>query len=302
MSENNKQHKPAHTSDWMEYLLQSPIFQKLKPANLQQIMLKLEEVHYKKGEVIFNQGDEGDYFYLVREGRCTLGRKASERSKPVQLLELGENETFGEDSLLSGETRSLTVSALTDMMLSRIDKDSFINLIKIPVLIYIRQEEIAPEIANGAALLDIRPGHEYSKKHIKGARNIPFFSLRIHVQELKSASKVIVVCKDGALSEAAAFVLLKQKIEVCIVQDGMNGITDLSVGELPSENESAITLQEEIEDPKFSLEQENQELKRELETLKIEMALLGKQNRILTKQTNKLKAVLDMKLNVTTTH
>ena len=292
MSENNKQAKPAPESDWMEYLLQSPIFQKLKPANLQQILLKLEEVHYQKGEVIFNQGDVGDYFYLVREGRCTLGRKASERSKPVQLLELGENETFGEDSLLSGETRSLTVSAVTDMMLSRIDKENFINLIKIPILVYITQEEIAHEIANGAVLLDIRPGHEYANRHIQGSRNIPFFSLRLHVQELKSANKVIVVCKDGALSEAAAFVLLKQKIEVCIIKEGMSAITDLTVGNLPLEDTPAIELQA----PEISLEQENQELQRELEILKIEMALLSKQNRILTKQTEKLKTILDMKL------
>ena len=37
----------------------------------------LEERHYKKGEWIFQQGDEGDAFYVVQSGTATVLRAAA---------------------------------------------------------------------------------------------------------------------------------------------------------------------------------------------------------------------------------
>ena len=208
--------------------LKSPIFQRLPAMNLQQVLMNLEEVEYKKGDVIFQQGDLGDFYYLVRQGRCSLSRKASDRAKEIILLELGENETFGEDSLLSGEPRSMTITAVTDMVLSRIDKQRFNSLIKEPALEYIDYTDLLHEREQNPTtlLLDIRSTDAYKENHIEGSQNIPFFSLRMYVKELKKGSKkIIIICSDAKISEAAAFVLIKNKIDAVILKGGMQGIS-----------------------------------------------------------------------------
>lgn len=190
MIDNNEgsEKEAKSKGDWMSTLLKSPIFQRLPAMNLQQVIMSLQEIKLNKGEVLFRQGDIGDYYYLVREGRCTLSRKATERAKEIILTELGENETFGEDALLSGEPRSMTITAATDMVLSRIDKERFIKLIKTPALKYITYPKLLEEQAKDTAplILDIRPVNKYNETHIEGSRNLPSFLFPAHAtQRLK---------------------------------------------------------------------------------------------------------------------
>lgn len=280
------------SGDWMESLLRSPIFQNLPPIYLQQILINLHDVRYQPGDVIIEQGEVGEYFYLIRSGWCTLTRKPSERAKPIKLLDLSENETFGEDALLSGEPRSVTITASSEMLLSRIDKEHFIKLIKTPALKYIEYAELENAQNEGVLVLDIREASAYKLGHIKGSQNIPFFSLRLHGKELKAKNeKVIVVCHDGALSEAAAFVLLKNRVDVKILTNGMQGIA----GEGGADTGDNAVVAEELSSEDL-LKQENIALKKEIEQLKDELVLLAKQNRVLIKQTDKLKAVLDRRV------
>ncbi|WP_221896720.1 hypothetical protein [Bathymodiolus japonicus methanotrophic gill symbiont] len=62
--ENDDNEADAST-DWLAALLQSPVFQRLPAVNLQQVLMSLEEVKFTKGEVIFQQGDIGDYCFLL---------------------------------------------------------------------------------------------------------------------------------------------------------------------------------------------------------------------------------------------
>ena len=327
MIDNEGSEKEAdNKGDWMSALLKSPIFQRLPAMNLQQVLMSLQEVKLEKGDVLFHQGDAGDYYYLVREGRCTLSRKASERAKEIILTELGENETFGEDSLLSGAPRSMTITAATDMVLSRIDKERFISLIKKPALKYITYPELLHEQAKDLTplILDIRPVNEYNEAHIEGSRNIPFFSLRMHIKDLKKETKkVIIICADGTLSEAAAFSLIKNKIDAVILKGGMQSApknisytgeatfaiddndqkshifferdedstadTDIS-STTNQQTSTADSLKQETE---LDLQQENQSLKAENSRLNNELDGAKKKYRMLLKQTEKLKDVLD---------
>ncbi len=102
--------------DWMTALLRSPIFQRLPPANLQKILMGLEAVHFKKGEIILEQGGTGDYYYLIKNGQCLLTRKPSPNAKEIKLAQLTNGDTFGEDALLSGAPRNVTITALTDIV------------------------------------------------------------------------------------------------------------------------------------------------------------------------------------------
>jgi len=322
MVENEGDSEQEASGDWMSALLKSPVFQRLPAMNLQQVLISLDEVEFSKGDVIFRQGDSGDYYYLVRKGRCALSRKASDRGKEIKLLELGENETFGEDALLSGEPRSMTITAMTDMVLSRIDKDRFVKLIKEPALKYVDYHGLLNERAHNQDMIivDIRAADEYKKNHIEGSQNIPFFSLRIHVKDLKKQSKKIaLVCANGTLSEAAAFVLIKSRVDAVILLGGMQSVIEepekveaatFSIDESDDVEKSHViasvepgvsenlSLDQAIEDSSNTkkdnnLEQENQALKAENKRLMADIERVKGQYKLLYTQTEKLKAAFD---------
>jgi rhodanese-related sulfurtransferase len=207
--------------DWMTTLLRSPIFQRLPPANLQKILIGLESVQFNKGDTIVSQGEAGDYYYLVKSGKCLLTRKPSPNAKDIKLGELSKGDTFGEDALLSDEPRNVTVTALTDINLLRLDKSKFITLIKNPALKFVDYAELQEALSRGAILLDVRSPDEYATRHLNDSINMPFFTLRMQLKTLSREKTVIVVCGNGKASEAAAFLLLRHKFNAMILKGGM---------------------------------------------------------------------------------
>ncbi|MGZ8951882.1 MAG: cyclic nucleotide-binding domain-containing protein [Methylobacter sp.] len=305
--------------DWMTALLRSPIFQRLPPANLQKILMSLEVVHFKTGETILEQGGIGDYYYLIKNGQCLLTRKPSPNAKEIKLAQLANGDTFGEDSLLSGAPRNVTITALTDIVLLRLDKKQFISLIKEPSLKFVDYAGMREAIKQGAVLLDVRSQDDYEHQHLDGSISAPFFSLRMQLKAISHERPVVVVCQDGKVSEAAAFLLLRHKIDAMILSGGMESlavytpspeIKPNSTSE--SENEALLSGEGRVEsdDRKQSaniLEDQVSALKLENEALKSANQQLNdkciklefdkqhaeKQCRILHKQMEKLTQVLD---------
>lgn len=214
-----------NSDDWMSTLLRLPIFQPLPPSNLQKILIGFEAVNFQKGEVIIAQGSVGDYYYLIKKGQCLCSRKSSPTAKEIKLRTMVPGETFGEDALLSGRPRDLTITALTDACLLRLDKQHFVSLIKEPSLTFIDYTEAQEAMKQGAILLDVRTPDQYEVQHLDGSVNEPFFSLRMQLKTLDHDKHFIIVCSDGTISEAAAFLLLKNNIKATILKGGMAAIT-----------------------------------------------------------------------------
>lgn len=305
-----------NNDDWMTTLLKSPIFRALPPANLQKIVMGLEEIHFQKGELIIKQGEPGDYYYLIKSGHCLISRKPSENAKEIKLAQLRAQDTFGEDSLLSGEPRNVSVTALTDVSLIRLNKDKFISLIKEPSLKFIPHTQVPDELAKGALLLDVRSPDEYNKQHLAHSINTPFFSLRMYIKSLNKKKPVLVICKDGKTSEAAAFLLLRNKITAQIIKGGMENIPSEeleSAATFSIDNASDISIstgtvikpkEDILSEPNTehpcselstdnALLAENEALKLTIQTLKSDKEALEQKYRALYKQTEKLKSILD---------
>jgi signal-transduction protein with cAMP-binding, CBS, and nucleotidyltransferase domain len=317
--------------DWMTALLRAPIFQRLPPANLQKILMGLEVVHFNKGETILEQGGTGDYYYLIKNGQCLLTRKPSPNAKEIKLAQLGKGDTFGEDALLSGAPRNVTITALTDISLLRLDKKQFVSLIKEPSLKFVDYAGMQGAVKQGAVLLDVRSQDDYESHHLDGSINTPFFSLRMQLKTLSHEKPVIVVCQDGKISEAAAFLLLRNKIEAMILKGGMAAlapavpeadipslaikpdITPAQEREAPLATDAAekrVAQEGDRKQPADKLEAQISALKLENEALKNTNEQLNekcmklefdkehaeKQCRVLHKQMEKLTQVLD-KLN-----
>lgn len=211
----------AGSDDWMTALLKSPVIRRLPPINLQKIIMGLKVVDFKKDDVILAQGSEGDYYYLIKNGECLCTRKVTPTAKSIKIRQLTTGDTFGEDALISGAPRDLTITALTDVSLLRLEKQQFVSLIKEPSLSFVTYLEMQEAIKKGAILLDVSTPEAYKKQHIEGSINEPFFSLRIQLKTLSREKPFIVVCSDGKASEAAAFLLLNNHFKAKILRGGI---------------------------------------------------------------------------------
>jgi CRP-like cAMP-binding protein len=69
-----------------------------------------------RGNVVFNEGDEGDRVYVVIKGKVKLGRKSPDGRENLLAL-LGPGQMFGELSLFDPGPRSATCTAVTDTLL-----------------------------------------------------------------------------------------------------------------------------------------------------------------------------------------
>lgn len=302
------------SNDWMTNLLKSPIFRVLPPANLQQILMRLESVDYKPDDIIINQGEPGDYYYMIKSGHCLITRKPTPTAKEIKLGELKTLDTFGEDSLLSDEPRNVTVRAITESSLLRLNKENFINLIKKPALRFLNHTQAKEEMKNGAILLDVRSQDSYEKYHLENSINAPFFSLRMYLKTMPKQHPVIVVCDNGKTSEAAAFLLLRNKIPAFILEGGMaknkdpkpeagakaSFAIDDGIETITPLNNTATASEEEKETAytsEASIEEDPQEtiarLTKECIRLTAERDEWSRKYRTLNNQTEKLKAILD---------
>lgn len=214
------------TSDvaWMRRLLESRALLRLPAASIQALFERFEEVPMKSGQIIIRQGEPGDYYYVIKQGRCRVVRKPGEQQPMVALADLAEGDGFGEEALLSDAPRNATIAALSDGTLMRLAKADFVKLLKEPMLERVTDREVMAQLAAGAGLIDVRLESEYRRASLKGSINIPLAQLRQKAGELDRQRRYIVYCDTGRRSAAAAFLLSERGFDVAVLRDGINAL------------------------------------------------------------------------------
>ena len=207
-------------TEWLEEMIQSESFKRVPRQKLPGMLLKLEAVPVKRGEVVFKQGDRGDYYYIIKSGRFNISRKDSQGK--VQILdELKEGSVFGEESLISGRTRNASVVSMGDGVLMRLPKDDFETLLKQPLLSYVSMEEAKQMIKAGARLLDVRSPQEFKTGTLWQSDNLPLSRLRAEMDRLDPDIGYVLFCKMGIHSEVAAFLMSQRGFHVYILKGGL---------------------------------------------------------------------------------
>jgi CRP-like cAMP-binding protein len=80
------------------------------------------------GELIVREGDEGDSLFIIRAG--TVEVVAAKNGREVHITDLMAPAFFGEMALMTGEKRSATIRARTDIELLELNRDAFGELFK----------------------------------------------------------------------------------------------------------------------------------------------------------------------------
>jgi len=182
--------------------------------------------------------------------------------------------------------------------------------------------EMQEAVKQGAILLDVRTPDDYENHYLDGSINEPFFSLRMQLKTLNREKPIIVVCGDGKTSEAAVFLLLRNKINAMILIGGMAGVksepehhiapaNDIKVivdrpetiyqkHEVKQSVDNSVSISSSVQDNHTdccnrceALKMTNQQLNDKCMKLEFDKQHAEKQARILHKQLEKLTRVLD---------
>ncbi|HEX8963114.1 MAG TPA: cyclic nucleotide-binding domain-containing protein [Rhodocyclaceae bacterium] len=199
------------------------VFAALPPANIDTLLGRFQRVQARRGQVIVRQGDPGDYYYVIDQGRCVVTREVGGAN--VELAQLKGGETFGEEALLSDTGRNATVTMKTDGVLLRLDKADFIALLKEPLLRRLSAREAAQRVAAGAVWIDTRFPAEYRIDGLPGALNIPLNEIRGATAMLAPEREYIVYCQSGRRSSAAAFLLSQKGYRASLLDGGLKALS-----------------------------------------------------------------------------
>ena len=101
-----------------------PLFERLTTRHLMDLAQTMHEERFTSDSVVCEEGEVGNCMYLVVEGTV----KIVVGGTPV--AETGPGDFFGEMALFDGITRSATVTANTDVLLLRLDRNDLMSLME----------------------------------------------------------------------------------------------------------------------------------------------------------------------------
>ena len=104
-----------HSSKFL-ILRDLPFFRSLLDMQLEQVVTQAEFVKYKKGEMVYQEGDDISSVYIVHKGDIKSGRKSA--NDKILLKEIVyKKELLGENILTAKQARTEFAQALTDLEL-----------------------------------------------------------------------------------------------------------------------------------------------------------------------------------------
>ncbi len=112
------------SQDKLNIIAKLELLEFFPPQARERIAESCKEITYSFGDVIVREGDPGDAFYILVEGRARVFKRG-EGGEEIPLNVLRPGDEFGEMALLEEGTRTATVRASGDVRLYRLDRVDF---------------------------------------------------------------------------------------------------------------------------------------------------------------------------------
>ncbi len=124
----------------VEALKHVELFNSLTGEERREVAERLAVAPFVRGEAMTRQGAQAHWLYIINEGEAEVrvAAEGSQLSERVATLRAGN--FFGEMGLMTGEPRTATVIATTDVECYRLDKEAFHDILR-------RRPEIAEDIS-----------------------------------------------------------------------------------------------------------------------------------------------------------
>jgi len=113
------------------------LFQDLEDAEIQEVLSRTSIREFPAGAVIIQEGDPGDSVFIMQAGEVEITKQLTlvldedtPKERVMIRLKAENGVYFGEMALLENETRSATVTALTDCAVLELHQQEFLDLIE----------------------------------------------------------------------------------------------------------------------------------------------------------------------------
>jgi CRP/FNR family transcriptional regulator, cyclic AMP receptor protein len=111
------------TARLIEVVEDAGIFHGIERAAIETLVQQLTPVDFRRGEIVFDEGEPGDWMYIVVSGKVKIGRRTRDGRENL-LAVLGPSDVFGELSVFDTGTRTSTVTAVTKVSAVSIDRNA----------------------------------------------------------------------------------------------------------------------------------------------------------------------------------
>jgi small-conductance mechanosensitive channel/CRP-like cAMP-binding protein len=119
---------PPSVQRCAEALASVPVFVPLDEGELARLSAACEQLSFGRGERIVHQGEPGDAMYVILEGTAIVSIADGNQAER-EVARLSRGEFFGEMALLTGEPRSASVTAVDDLTVVVVHKDSLQSML-----------------------------------------------------------------------------------------------------------------------------------------------------------------------------
>jgi hypothetical protein len=129
MNEDREQRKQDEDyARRVDALSRVDVFRALDAEKIDRLARRLRLAPFGPGEVILREGDPGDSLYVLQSGEVAVRVNILGQARDVTTLKAGQ--FFGEMSLMTGESRSATIVAKTDVECYIVSKDAFQEILE----------------------------------------------------------------------------------------------------------------------------------------------------------------------------
>ncbi|HZP42858.1 MAG TPA: mechanosensitive ion channel family protein [Candidatus Binatia bacterium] len=125
--EHHPAQRESELAERLDALAGVDVFAPLEDADRELLARGMKRVHFGAGERIIEQGDFGDSLYLIRSGEIAVHLALDGVRRQVARLDAGD--FFGEMSLITGEPRNASCTAVSDAVCYVIDHRTFRSLL-----------------------------------------------------------------------------------------------------------------------------------------------------------------------------
>ena len=107
-------------------LLRCPLFTGAEPEDLADVVRHVRRRRFRRGEVIFHEGDPADALHVVASGAVKIVLSSDEGDEAI-IATLHPGDFFGELSLLDGSPRSATATAVEATETVSLPRETFLE-------------------------------------------------------------------------------------------------------------------------------------------------------------------------------
>ncbi len=108
----------------IDHMRNVPLFQGMSTSDLETVADRASETTFEDGETVTREGEPGEAFYVVIEGRLNVSQHGT------LVRELGPGDFLGEISLVDGRPRTATVTAVGPVQALVIRRADFLEMVE----------------------------------------------------------------------------------------------------------------------------------------------------------------------------